>query len=62
MHGFLLPAVVSGLIVVAAFDIHRNRDSEKRKRKRVGAHSSYGFHDIDVYPWPAFIASSTMVS
>ena len=44
MPGFFLPALMSGLIVIAVIDIYRHRDSLKRKRKRT-AHSDESPHD-----------------
>lgn len=35
MTGFLLPALMAGLIVIATIDIYRSRDHDKPKRKRV---------------------------
>ena len=34
MPDFLLPVVVAGLVIIAAFDVNRKRDHEKPKRKR----------------------------
>ena len=34
MIGFLVPAIVAGLIVYAAIDIYRHRDDDPRKSKR----------------------------
>jgi hypothetical protein len=33
MIGFLVPALVAGLIIYAAIDIYRNRDNDPRKPK-----------------------------
>lgn len=34
MTGFLLPALMAGLIIIATIDVYRSRDIEKPKRKR----------------------------
>ena len=34
MTGFLLPALMAGLIIIATIDIYRSRADEKPKRKR----------------------------
>ncbi len=34
MIGFLVPALAAGLIIYAAVDIYRHRDSDLRKSKR----------------------------
>ena len=34
MIGFLLPALMAGLIIIATIDIYRSRADEKPKRKR----------------------------
>ena len=49
MPGFLLPALMTGLIIIATIDIYRSRDNEKRKRKR-------GIHDQGPFPSEEFTA------
>ncbi len=46
MTGFLLPALMAGLIIIATIDIYRSRDSQKRKRKRDPEQSMSPPHDI----------------
>ena len=46
MIGFLLPALMAGLIVIATIDIYRSRDHDKPKRKRVPEQSAIPPHDM----------------
>lgn len=45
MIGFLVPALAAGLIIYAAIDIYRHRDSDARKPKR--KNDEYYLDDVD---------------